>query len=647
MNMRVIARKNIQGNIQRYLAYFLSCVFTVSVFFIFSSFIYHPDVTEDNIYGGETVKACLYAAEVIIIVFAIFFIIYSNSAFLQARKKEFGLLSLFGTSKHQLRKMIYYEQTIISFVSIAMGIGVGLLFSKLFFMAMTALMDVKAPISFAIVPKALIITAVGFTVLFQALTILSLARIRKLQIIDLLKAKQQPKGMPVYSKWLTILSLLCLAGCYTIAATAGMIDIVFRVFPILILVLVGTYFFFTQSSVAIFRGLYKHKTSFYNGTNIITRSNIMFRLKDYARMLFLTSIITAVILTATGVIYMFYADLKSQGETGIPQAVSWAEQDATGYHVIKPDEVEAALQDAGASIQYRIEVTGIPVSLKTDNMRWKQLNNQALMISENDFNKAAEKKHLPPAQLKKGEAFINLSYSYNNEPFFHPGESAEVKTSTGKHLTLKMGKERDKGVLFSMGRISKLVVVDQDTYEKTAEAVPLNKQTKVIGYEFADWENQVAVAEKLEQMVPKEQKDFFQVRAPGYQVMKQATALTLFIGLFISIVFFVVQGSMMYLRLFTEIEDTRIQVFALRRIGVTKKEIRAILGKQMGFLFFIPFVVGSIHAAFAYKALSNMLKSNLFFSAAIVIGIYFIFQAVYYLVTRKVYERAVLKNMNL
>ncbi|MCY8604699.1 ABC transporter permease, partial [Bacillus sonorensis] len=70
-------------------------------------------------------------------------------------------------------------------------------------------------------------------------------------------------------------------------------------------------------------------------------------------------------------------------------------------------------------------------------------------------------------------------------------------------------------------------------------------------------------------------------------------------------------------------------------------------GKQMGFLFFIPFVVGSIHAAFAYKALSNMLKSNLFFSAAIVIGIYFIFQAVYYLVTRKVYERAVLKNMNL
>lgn len=111
-----------------------------------------------------------------------------------------------------------------------------------------------------------------------------------------------------------------------------------------------------------------------------------------------------------------------------------------------------------------------------------------------------------------------------------------------------MEKERDKGILFNMGRASKLIVVDQEAYEKATEAVPLNKQMRIIGYELNDWEHQVKASEKLEQMVPKEQKDSFQVRAPGYQVMKQATALTLFIGLFISIVFFVVQGSMMYLR---------------------------------------------------------------------------------------------------
>ncbi|MCY8721536.1 FtsX-like permease family protein, partial [Bacillus sp. S10C12M] len=154
MNLRTIARKNILGNLQRYVAYFLSCVFAVSVFFVFTSFIFHPDVNEENVYGGSLVKTCLSAALVVIIVFCIFFISYSNSAFLQARKKEFGLLTLFGTSKQQLRKMIYYEQSLISLAAIAAGIGAGLLFSKLFFMIMTWMLSVKVPISFVIVPKA-------------------------------------------------------------------------------------------------------------------------------------------------------------------------------------------------------------------------------------------------------------------------------------------------------------------------------------------------------------------------------------------------------------------------------------------------------------------------------------------------------------
>lgn len=108
---------------------------------------------------------------------------------------------------------------------------------------MTWMLSVKVPISFVIVPKAFVMTAAGFLILFQTLLILSLARIRKLEIIELIKAAQKPKSLPAYSKWLTVLSLLCLAGGYYLSATANAIDMVFRVFPILILVLIGTYFF--------------------------------------------------------------------------------------------------------------------------------------------------------------------------------------------------------------------------------------------------------------------------------------------------------------------------------------------------------------------------------------------------------------------
>ncbi|MCY7881128.1 FtsX-like permease family protein [Bacillus spizizenii] len=644
MNLRTIARKNILGNLQRYVAYFLSCVFAVSVFFVFTSFIFHPDVNEDNVYGGSLVKTCLSAALVVIIVFCIFFISYSNSAFLQARKKEFGLLTLFGTSKQQLRKMIYYEQSLISLAAIAAGIGAGLLFSKLFFMIMTWMLSVKVPISFVIVPKAFVMTAAGFLILFQTLLILSLARIRKLEIIELIKAAQKPKSLPAYSKWLTVLSLLCLAGGYFLSATANAIDMVFRVFPILILVLIGTYFFFTQSSVAFFRMLYRKKHSFYKGTNIIVRSNMIFRLKDHARMLFLTSVITAVILTATGVIYMFYADLEKQEEQSIPQSVAWVEKDASSFQVMKPETAENTLKKADADIKYKVNATGIPVTFQSDSP-YGNRKAKALLISEKIYNQVAKEKGFPVIHLQENEAFINVPFQMMVKDTFGEGEKAAFHMKSGKTLSYIMKKQQNKGILMSVEGVSRLLVVSEKSFDSLTQEVPLKDQMRVVGYELEHWQETVDVSEKLGNMVSKEHISDFQTRAPSYQIVKQGVALMLFIGLFVSVLFFIVQGSMLYLRMFTEIEDTRVQVLALKRMGITDKEIHSILGRQIGFLFFIPFIAGTIHAGFAYAALSNMLNSNLFLEAVIVIFIYFVFQAVYYIVTRHIYKRAVLQHM--
>ncbi|MCY7874154.1 FtsX-like permease family protein [Bacillus spizizenii] len=644
MNLRTITRKNILGNLQRYVAYFLSCVFAVSVFFVFTSFIFHPDVNEDNVYGGSLVKTCLSAALVVIIVFCIFFISYSNSAFSQARKKEFGLLTLFGTSKQQLRKMIYYEQSLISLAAIAAGIGAGLLFSKLFFMIMTWMLSVKVPISFVIVPKAFVMTAAGFLILFQTLLILSLARIRKLEIIELIKAAQKPKSLPAYSKWLTVLSLLCLAGGYFLSATANAIDMVFRVFPILILVLIGTYFFFTQSSVAFFRMLYRKKHSFYKGTNIIVRSNMIFRLKDHARMLFLTSVITAVILTATGVIYMFYADLEKQEEQSIPQSVAWVEKDASSFQVMKPETAENTLKKADADIKYKVNATGIPVTFQSDSP-YGNRKAKALLISEKIYNQVAKEKGFPVIHLQENEAFINVPFQMMVKDTFGEGEKAAFHMKSGKTLSYIMKKQQNKGILMSVEGVSRLLVVSEKSFDSLTQEVPLKDQMRVVGYELEHWQETVDVSEKLGNMVPKEHISDFQTRAPSYQIVKQGVALMLFIGLFVSVLFFIVQGSMLYLRMFTEIEDTRVQVLALKRMGITDKEIHSILGRQIGFLFFIPFIAGTIHAGFAYAALSNMLNSNLFLEAVIVIFIYFVFQAVYYIVTRHIYKRAVLQHM--
>ncbi len=66
----------------------------------------------------------------------------------------------------------------------------------------------------------------------------------------------------------------------------------------------------------------------------------------------------------------------------------------------------------------------------------------------------------------------------------------------------------------------------------------------------------------------------------------------------------------MCLRLFTNLEDKKMQILALHRIGVTRDEVRNIVSNEIHFLFFVPFVVGAFHASFAFFALSNLLASN-------------------------------------
>ncbi|MEC0274466.1 ABC transporter permease [Peribacillus frigoritolerans] len=644
MNIRLLAKRNIQGNAQRYLAYFFSIILSVSIFFIYASFIFHPDVVHANIPGGQLISRGLIAAEIVIIIFSVFFIAYSNAAFIQPRKKEFGLLTLLGMSKSQLRKLIYLEQTMVSLISILIGVGLGFLFSKLFLMAVSWLLAVEQPISFVIIPEAFVYTIVGFILLFQLLSLLSLFHIGNPEVVDLLKDKQKPKKTPFVSKWLVALSAVCLSISYYLAGTMSLNNS-YRVLPIVFFVLIGTYFLFSQSIVALCSSLYRKKKSLYGGTNLITQTNLIFNIKDYSRLFFLTSIITAVILTAAGTLFMFSADLKKQGVDNIPQSIGWVENDASVYSVIEPSAVEKTLKEDGFKILYEVNMTGLPITHMLPHMRTGESNeNRSLLISESDYNNAAALRKIEPAKLSGKEALYIFPYGGLDYQFVHKGEQKELHFGN-RTIQVTMIGQRNQSIVAPINAATTLMVVDDQLYHEITADVPLKEMARVRGYEVKDWEESMETSSEIEQMSNNPDHNQLQTRAPIYQEMKQESILILFIGLFVSLLFFIVQGSMMYLRVFTNLEDKKIQIHALHRLGLTKKEIRQILSAEIRILFFAPFLIGVIHAIVAYVALSNLLGSNLFVYSAMVIATYFLFQLLYYQVTKKMYERAVINSI--
>ncbi|RAV20219.1 ABC transporter permease [Paenibacillus contaminans] len=644
MKFRQLAAKNVRGNWHQYSAFFLSSVFSVAIFYIYAAFIFHPDVVNGHIEAASKVRQGMILCEYIIMIFSFFFVLYSMSAFVKSRKKEFGLFSLFGMTSGQIRRMVLYENIVISLLAIVTGIAFGALFSKLFFMALAELLDVSNPIRFTLPAKALLLTGVGFFVLFLVITLFTLFQIGRSQIIDLLKASKKPKTPPIASKWLVLLSIVCIGAGYYMAYNMNMMNVMIYMLPILFLVVVGTYFLFTQASVSIFRRLQRRTPFYYKGTNLMTVSQLVFKIKDNARILFMVSIMSAVILTASGTFYVFFQGSKAQLLDNFPQTIAFFERGLNTHNVVDPEKVRQILKEDGVQVEYELKLAGITAAFPIVGSRYSKETN-ALIVPESDYNKYAAlmKRQREKLDIANGHAVYVYPYKEMKMQLVETGVPLKMKANESE-LELTIDKQVNGAIAFPRFEATELLVVDDEQYKAIMQGVPEDKQVAVYGFELQKWESAGETAAKIAALVPEKQNHFFENRVASYKETMQLASLTLFIGLFVSFLFFIASGSMIYFKLFTELEEDREQFRALTRIGMTKQEISKTVTTQIAIVFYVPCVVGIVHTMFAMKALGNLLFTSAMLYALVVIGIYIVMQSVYFLAARRSYLNKIVKG---
>ncbi|KZE70203.1 ABC transporter permease [Paenibacillus elgii] len=635
MNFRQLALKNIQGNWHRYVAFFLSSAFSVMVFYMFGSFIYHPEIANGNIKAASMVKQVLFACQILIVIFSFFFVLYASFAFLKTRKKEFGLLTLFGMTRSQICRLMFYEQMMIGLLSIGVGIGTGMLFSKLFFLAIARLLQIDSPIRFVVPSQALLQTVIGFLALFLAMTLFAMFSVGRSQIIALLRAAKQPKKPPVASPWLTVLAVVCLGGGYYLAFTTSLRLILHLMLPIIFLTVLGTYFLFTQASVAMIRRLQRMTGFYYNRTNMIAVSQLAFKMKDNARTLFVVSVLSAVILTASGTIYVFYKNSDKQAMEQFPNTISFTQQGLTAPKGIAPEKIKAVLAAEGVSLAKELKIAGVQVPLKLDGSRASDTT--ALLISESDYNRAAEGiEYAAPLQIAPGHAVFSYPYRMSDIKLMEKGSQRTVQLN-GQTWPLEMDGQITGGVINLVGEANGLLVVNDGEYAQMMGKVPDERKLVYYGFDLNRWQEHVDTVEKVKQSIPEDQRKKLFSPASIYAANKQSSSLMLLIGLFVSFLFFVASASMLYFKLFTELQEDDHQYRALMRIGMSVPEIRRIINVQIGLLFLLPVVVGAAHAAFAYKTLANLLSMNVWSYGAMVISVFALLQFGYFLLTRRAY----------
>lgn len=130
MTLFDFARNNISRDKRTYIFYFVNCVFSVFVFFLFTVLSFHPAMSVID--TDSAMGLILLLGEAVSIGFAVCFISYSVTCFLKSRSRQFGLITILGASKKQLNKLVFLENMIVGVASIMTGIVLGLVFSKFF-----------------------------------------------------------------------------------------------------------------------------------------------------------------------------------------------------------------------------------------------------------------------------------------------------------------------------------------------------------------------------------------------------------------------------------------------------------------------------------------------------------------------------------
>src|SRR5690625_881596 len=253
MTFRQFAFRNVFRNKRLYIAYFLSSMFTVMVFFTFANFAFHPELTGENMLDSAT-QGMLVAGGIIYI-FSFFFILYSMSSFLQSRKKEFGVLMIQGMSNRQIRWMVFLENMLIGFFATFLGIVLGLVFSKAILLIAENVLVLDENLNFYFPTMALLLTFASFIILFFFISIFVTFILRTNKLVTLIKGDKIGKSEPKASVWLTLAAIILLGSGYAIALIAEGLQVVIALFPVALLVIVGTYLLFTQLSVFIIKKL--------------------------------------------------------------------------------------------------------------------------------------------------------------------------------------------------------------------------------------------------------------------------------------------------------------------------------------------------------------------------------------------------------
>ncbi|NKQ22566.1 ABC transporter permease [Brevibacillus laterosporus] len=635
MTLFNLVLRNMRRNMKSYLIYFVSMIFSIVIYYTFMSLQFNTQIAEVS--GGDPyVKKAFEFSSGLLLLFVAIFMVYSNSFFTRKRKKEVGLYSLLGVRKRQVGMMLFFENLFLGIGALIIGIILGGFLSKAFLSLLVYLMNIDMQVNFEIPLEAITQTATVFFVLILFTSLQGYILIYRFKLIELFRAEQEGESVPKGSVILALFSVFLIGSAYFLAANFMNYFDVLIAFYIIGGTVLGTYILFHYFLIFYFKRARKNKRSFYNGLNMVSKGQLLYRIKGNATALATITVVSTITICAVGTAATFYFNVNDVTAQSNPYSYSY-HKDGKDWN----NEVEKALANAKDKNPIQLEMEVPYTVVKTEDEKKASFSLQyrtsegIYLLGQSKYNELAKAMNRESVEVKSGE--VVMADGFYDEMFHSDILNNQVSYKLGdqvKTLTLVGAK---KAALSNLGKTT-FVVSDADYQE--AQQFGESYLIKNINVE-----NQYKASElsaNLRKVMPerKELQDFY----TQYQALMETTGVMIFIGGFIGLVFMLATGSIIYFKQLTEAHSDKKYYTILHKIGATKRESKEAISKQIGFIFGGPLLLGITHSLFALNTMSAMFRMNILTPVLVSMGVYLVIYVGYYFMTVRSYSKIVLDH---
>lgn len=624
------------------------------MYYMVSSLSMNPNMM--NMIGGDVMQQILSLGIYVITVFAVIFLFYTNSFLIKRRKREFGLFNILGMEKKHLSIVIALESMIVFLVSMVLGIGIGILLDKAFYLLIAKMLNASIALGFYISYQSIVNSIILFFIIFLLMYVFSLIQINLSNPIELLHGDQHGEKEPK-TKWLlALIGLICLGTGYYMSVSIQDPVTAFAFFMVaVILVVIGTYMLFTAGSIVILKLLRKNKRYYYKTNHFISVSNMIYRMKQNAVGLGNICILSTMVLVMLSTTISLWVGMNDIIETRFPRDITVSINSVDSNQALYTiDDMNYAIEQAGIQTEDELVYRTLSVSafnqgntytFGNENMSLQDISNVVVLyfITLDDYNRTEG---------------TNVSLAPDEVLVFPSGKQFDHKTIDIASNTFKV-----KGILDSIKadsnysanlQNSMFVVVDSmdtlfmiDDFQK--QAYGDNASYIHTSYDFN--------LSKSEEMSVKEATDALIANYPGdttymmvdtqegnYEDLLSLYASFLFIGIFLSFLFIMATVLIMYYKQITEGYEDKKRFEIMQKVGLDKREVKKTINSQVLTVFFLPLVVAAIHIVFAFPMIEKMLRllyldnTNLYIMTTVIcFGVFALVYVLIYFLTSKVY----------